>query len=161
MKGVIGLAIAIGVTYFVGVMFLSHETTKEQDRLMLIAFGPPFGEKMQFQIGVAPVTVLNDPPEVNNQGVQLWEDWVAAHFQLKDKDGKQVPFGKMGTSSSMQDRRAGAPEFVLYADLEKGAEYTVDFVPIVEEKKRWRYIFTVPSEPQDVGRRNFAFVGET
>lgn len=161
MKGVIGLAVAVVIAYFVGVMLLSHETTKEQDRLMLIAFGPPLGDRMQFQIGIAPVITLNDPPELNNRGVALWDEWIAAHFQLKDAGGKDIRFNKMGTSAAILDRTAGAPEFVLYADLQKGAEYTVDFVPVIAEKKRWRYTFTVPGEPQEVGRRSFAYIGET
>jgi hypothetical protein len=48
---------------------------------------------------------------------------------------------------------------VVYSDLPVGADHTVDYVPIVAEKKRFRYKFTVPGEVQQVGRRNFEFVG--
>ncbi len=158
MKGVVIAAVLIGFVLFLGSMFLSGQVTRDPGHMLAIAFGVPTGDAMQFHLAVGPRLPLMDPPELSDKPPD-WTKWAADHFQLRDDAGNQLPLKKMGTSGLMLDDKAsGSPEFVLWADVKKGRTYSCDYVPIVREGKRYRYTFTVPSEPAKTGRCQFDIV---
>ncbi len=161
MKGVFGIIIVFGIIAFVANAFLSREAMRDQGRPIAVAWGAPTPTTLEMQIGVAPLVVLNDPPEVNEKGVQRWNEWVPNHYQLREENGPDVPLRKIGTSALMLgEKAAGVPEFVLCADLKKGGKHVCDFIPVVAEGKRYRYSFVVPNEPPKVGRELFELVVE-
>ena len=124
-----------------------------------VAYAAVGDETLEMQIGVPPLTPLADPPDYNERSIPKWDEWNERHFQLRDDAGKIIPLRRMGTSALfIGEVAAGVPEFVLCADLKKGANYSCDFIPIVAKGKKYRYSFTVPAEPQKVGRKTFELV---
>jgi hypothetical protein len=161
MKSVMGLAVTLGIVFFAYNLWLSGEVVKDQGHLLAVAFGVPQDGKMQMHIGVGPRIAIVDPPELNERNAPMWDKWEQDHYQLFDASGQRVPLDRMGTSALMDGQAAaGAPDFVLWAPLEIGARYHLDFVPVVAEGKRYRHEFTVPGEPGKVGRRRFEYVEE-
>lgn len=100
--------------------------------------------------------VMLDPPKEDAQGRESWSDWIESHYELRDTSGKRVGLRRMGTSALMLDERAaGAPDFITWADVKKGANYTWEFKAKLADGKRYRCTFTVPQDEQKA--RRFAF----
>lgn len=161
MKGVFGIILVFGVIAFVANALLSREAMRDHGRPLAVAWGAPTEQTLELQIGVGPFVVNNDPPDLREGETRRWENWIKAHYQLREENGPDVPFRKIGTSGLMVGEKvAGVPEFVLCADVKKGTKYVCDFVPIVKEAKRYRWSFTVPNDPPPVGRELFERVVE-
>ena len=63
----------------------------------------------------------------------------------------------MGTSALLQDRAAGVPDFAVNAVLVKGKKYSCEFIPVVDEGRRYRWEFTAPTEPKKAEQVMFDF----
>jgi hypothetical protein len=156
MKGVIIAAVLIGIVVFFSSMMMTGEITKDQGYMLAIAYGVPVGDKIQFHLGVGPSLINIDPPEIGDKKSISWSEWSDQHFTLRDDAGNKIPLQRMGTSSlMMHDKAAGSPDFILWADLKKNADYSCDYIPVARTGKRYRHSFTCPSEPTKTGRYQF------
>jgi len=161
MKGIVVLILLLAVGAFFLSRYLTGEAFADQGHPLAVAWGAATTDTVEMQIGVPPLIALADPPEYSERNTPKWGEWTEKHFQLHDETGQVIPFRRIGTSALfVGEVAAGAPEFVLCADLKKGAKYSCDFVPIVSKGKRYRYSFTVPTESQKVGRRTFELVDD-
>lgn len=161
MKCIFGLIATLAILFLMYNLWISGEAMKDRGHLLAVAFGVPQDGNMQMHIGVGPRIAMVDPPEINERNRPMWNKWETDHYQLFDAAGQRIPLARMGTSALMDGQAAaGAPDFVLWAPLKIGAQYHLDFIPIVADGKRYRHEFTVPDEPRKVGRKTFAFVEE-
>jgi hypothetical protein len=161
MKGIVILIILLAIGAFFVSMSLTSEGFRDQGEALAVAFAAVTDETLEMQIGVPTLIPLADPPDYNERSVPKWDEWNEKHFQMRDEAGKIISLRRMGTSALfVGEVAAGVPEFVLCADLKKGANYSCDFIPIVKKGKKYRYSFTVPTEGQKVGRKTFELVGD-
>jgi hypothetical protein len=159
MKGIVILIILLAIGAFFVSMSLTREGFRDQGEALAVAFAAVTDETVEMQIGVPTLIPLADPPDYNEQSVPKWDEWNEKHFQMRDEAGKIISLRRIGTSALfIGEVAAGVPEFVLCADLKKGANYSCDFIPIVAKGKKYRYSFTVPTESQKVGRKTFELV---
>jgi hypothetical protein len=77
-------------------------------------------------------------------GVQQWDRWVAEHFDLRDANGGKVEFRRSNFGKNITEQQAMTPEFYLQANVKPGA-YTLDYIPVLADKTRFRHKFTVPA----------------
>jgi len=161
MKGVVGLIIFLCICAFFASMLLTREAMSEPGIPLAVAYGMPHDDMIQIHVGIPPLVPVADPLDNNIKDFSSWDEWVDLHFQLFDADGERIPLSRMGTSGLMlDDRIAGAPEFVIWAELKRGEPYHMDFMPVRKEGKLYRLEFTAPLEPKKVGRPAFQFVPE-
>lgn len=159
MKGIVALIIFMCLCALLGSMLLTKQVVRDPGRQLSVAFGIPAGEKIQVHLGVPPMVPEADPLDNNEVDPYSWEEWVDLHFRLRDATGNPVQLMRMGTSALMlDDKVAGAPVFVIWAEVKMGESYEFDFVPILAESKRYRYSFAAPPAKKKVGRPTFAFV---
>ena len=153
------LFIGVGLLFvlLIGVyVFFMRELYADHGHSILVAFGVPDKESIQMHLSVPILTYRRDPPRLGPKNLPLIKEWVEEHYILRDEAGKRTMLKRIGSSSMVeQSRAASAAEFFLFASLEKGRKYTLDFVPIVRETKRYRYEFTAPHEPDEVFSRVF------
>jgi len=156
MRGIIILAVLLGVLVTGGYTFLQHQMMRDQGRLIPVAFGVVGNGTIEMHVAISDTMTLRDPPQVASRGRILWKEWVEGHFVLRDDSDNRVAMRRLGTSALMMNSNAaGSPKFCLAATLKQGADYTLDYIPKSGASKRYRYAFTAPSEPQDVWRLNF------
>jgi len=161
MKGIFGLIGFLCLCVFIGSVLLSREVVRDPGRQLAVAYGVPMGDEIQVHLAVPPRVPMIDARDKDPEKVLTWSEWVDLHFQLRHTDGTQVPLRRMGTSALMLDQRAaGAPEFVVWAEVKKGEDYEFDFMPIMAEAKAYRLEFTAPMDEKKVGRPTFALVTE-
>jgi len=161
MKGIVILIIFLCICAFIGSMLLTREVMRDPGVPLAVAYGMPGDDTIQIHVGVPPLVPVADPLDNNIEDASSWEEWVDLHFQLSDVAGNRIPLTRIGTSGLMLDEKAaGAPEFVLWAEVKKGERYLLDFVPIRAEGKRYRLSFTAPLESKKVGRPAFEPVPE-
>lgn len=161
MRGIIGLVIVLCIGVFFGSKFLSEEAFADRGHWLAVAFTVPTGGMIQAQLGVPVSAPLNDPPETNSMGIQLWDQWIADHFMLYDAAGTRIPLMKLGTSAMFQKEvAAGAPDMVLWAEVKQGGEYKFEYRPKSYEPNRYQHTFTAPSEEVKVRRVSFELVEE-
>lgn len=159
MRGVVGLIVVLCVGVFFGSRFLSGEAFKDRGHWLAIAFTVPANGTIQAQLGVPVSAPLNDPPETNSLGIQLWDKWIEDHFMLFESSGQRVPLQKMGTSAMFQkDVAAGAPDMVVWAEVKQGGQYYFEFRPRSYEPQRYRHDFAAPAEEVSVRRVSFELV---
>ncbi len=161
MKGIVVLILLLAFGAFLMSRYLTGEALGDQGHPLAVAYAALTDETLEMQIGVPPLIPLADPPEYNDRNVPKWSEWTEKHFHMRDEAGQMIPLRRIGTSALfVGEVAAGVPEFVLCADLKKGGNYSCDFVPVLSKGKRYRYSFTVPTEPQKVGRRTFELVAD-
>lgn len=76
-------------------------------------------------------------------GVQQWDKWVAEHFDLRDPDGRKVEFRRATFPKNITEQQAMNPEFYLQATVKPG-KHTLDYIPVLADKKVYRHSFTIP-----------------
>lgn len=156
MKSIIGLVIFLALCCLAVGLFFGYHTTKDPGHQLAMAFSATPSGELQIQCGIGPGLTMRDPPERNSRGAPLWSEWVAEHFHLRDAEGNELPFQRMGTSGLfLDDRAAGAPEFVIHTDVKKGKQYTFDYIEVRGEDKVYRCTLTVPDGPEKVRRFQF------
>jgi len=161
MKGIFGLVGLLCVGVFVMNVMFHREVTKDQGQQIAIAFGIPNGDRIQVHLGVAPMVPVRDPLDADKEHPLTEMEWLEKHYQLYDSNGESVQLLRMGTSGLMiGEKAAGVPEFVVWAEVKKGEDYTFDFVPILKEGTTYRWKFTAPMEEKKVGRPTFVLVEE-
>lgn len=161
MKGIIGLIVCLCIGALSIGMLLSREAVRDPGRRIAIAFGASRGDRIQIHLGVSPLVIRADPPDVDRANILTWTEWIEAHYQLHDVSGKPIQLMRMGTSGLLMGQKAaGAPEFAVWAELTAGESYTFDFVPILAKMNRYRYAFTAPTEEEKARRRTFELVPE-
>jgi hypothetical protein len=151
--GVILMVLGAGVWWF-----FMHETMKDPGNWVGLAFGNPEESSIEMHLPVELMTVTRDRPRVNDRGDPLWDEWISQHFDLRDASGESVPFAQAGWSPLISEaKNKVVAEFYVKCTLQKGAKYTIDFIPRArtQPKNRYRYVFTAPSEPQDMKRMLF------
>lgn len=155
MKGVVGLAVLVGVGAggwwaFKGVV--THDT-----HAIPIAFGFPDDRTIEMQaIASMGMTVTEGPKADPKTGKPKWEEWVEEHFELRDAGGARVKLSLVSHSDLIPKHKVlGTPEGYLVGRLEKGTSYTFDYIPKRAEAKRYRHAFTAPAADKEVERVAF------
>ena len=159
MRGIVILAVLLGVLVTGGYTFLHYQMMRDQGRLIPVGFGTAGEDTIEMHLAISDMMTVRDPPQAASRGRVLWKEWVEGHFVLRDDSGNRVAMRRLGTSALMMDSNAaGAPKFCLAATLKQGANYTLDYIPKSVGSNRYRYAFTAPSEPQEVWRARFKLV---
>jgi len=163
MKGIIGLAVFLVVAFWAMNFFFASVLTADQGRNLAVAYFEPYKGELEIQVGIGPLIPMRDPPRRTPKGIDLWDDWVADHFQLRDAQGNEVQLKRMGTSSLFSGSKGGGdPDFVLVGAIKPETPYTFDHIPVVSEGKTYRYEFTSPADASDKpGWRIFELVDES
>lgn len=161
MKGVVVLAVCLGLAFFCWSMWFSGELVRDQGQWIPVAFGAPSPKTIQMHVAVAPGLPLADPPETDERLRPKWDEWIDKHFQLFAADGQRLALQKIGTSGMFTGEvAAGAPEFALWAALNKGESYRCEYIPNTRKGTRYVYLFVAPEEPEKVALRGFNPAGE-
>lgn len=161
MKGIIWLAVILGLVAAAWSYFMTGQIIDDRGFSFPVGWADDKPETLQFQLAVPPLVPMRDPPSRFPEKRMTWAEWVQMHFPMKDETGNSVYLGKMGTSAVMSGEKAGGdPEFVIFAELKKGAKYTIDHVPDHMENVRYRCTFVVPNAPQKIERFQFDPVKE-
>lgn len=159
MKGVFAVLAVLLVCAFVGSMLLSRVAVRDPGRQLAVAYGAPRDGKIEVHLGVPPTVPIVDPPQKDEEKQMTWQEWVDAHYKLRKNDGTAVALRRMGTSALMLGEvAAGAPEFVVWAEIEPGQDYEFDFIPVMAKKTVYRHAFTAPNAQTKVCRETFALV---
>ena len=110
---------------------------------------------MRIWVQVVGITMPKiDPPKL--KGLTLdWEGWISNHFECKDESGTAVFFRKIGFSKSIPSQVAGIEEFFILGYVKPGAKYVFEYIPILSEPKRYRYVFTAPTGAKEGERVAF------
>ncbi|MHC5110688.1 MAG: hypothetical protein ACYTHJ_12530 [Planctomycetota bacterium] len=159
MRSVVGLVILLAIGVAILSSFLGRQMAKDYGHQLAVGFADAGNENMQVQLGVGPMLHMRDPLDRMNEKMDTWPEWIALHFQLHTPEGEPMKLRKMGTSALFLDNKAaGSPDFVLYADVEKGREYTFYYTPVVAEAKKYICKFNVPEDQTKVTRLVFELV---
>ena len=161
MKGLIGLGIVglvgVGLVYWV-----ASWSTSDPGIAIAHAFGNPAEDTIELHVAVY-MGPRTEPPRIDPDlsDLQLWQEWLDEHYQLRDDAGTTVEIERIGHSLLMPAHKVGgAPEFFLKAGLRQGTEYTFDFTPRRAEPNRYRYTFIAPAEGEGIKRKTFEPVEE-
>jgi len=163
MKSVVILAVIL-VVLGAGVWwFVMRETMKDQGCWIPAACGNDAESTIEMHVLVDITMVTKDGPDLDPNAQPLWDKWVAEHFDLCDSSGANVPGTRIGWSPLVNDDKTLAvPEFYIKYTLEKGGQYTLDYIPFVKVEKpnRYRRSFAAPNEPHKMQRDVFSIVKE-
>jgi len=150
--GVLVIAVAaLGVA-----VYLNREVSKEPGFMLGFAVGNPQSGQLELHIVVQGIMIRKQGPRLaSNSAAPLWDEWIDQHFHLRDAAGNTLPLRKDGWSKLIDDRAAMNPEFFLKGTLQAGDSYTLEYQPYREERKVYRYQFTVPADGMPFSRPNF------
>lgn len=141
MKGLVITVIILGVLVLAGYVGLGKMMAADTDVMLAMAAGNPSNGKIQLQIVIAPLTVHRDPPEIKRAGamaVENWDKWIDDHFILTDPSGERMRLDRKHFGNLIPERKVGTPDSYLHAYLTIGKTYTLEFVPVIKEGKRYR-----------------------
>lgn len=151
--GGIGLLIFVGLSLY---WFSLAAGDRDDPIQMQIAFGNPGpgGVEMHLVVGVV---MANLDRTTQDGRVLNWNEWVAAHFELKDAGNNPVRIERRNNSSAIQQLEViGTQEFFLVATLAEGATYTLDYIPAMANPSvRYRDTFAAPAEARKVKMADF------
>lgn len=123
--GVIGHILYLSIGVLITSILLSREAVGDPGRHIAIAFGVSSGDRIQIHLGVSPLVPVTDPLDSDKEKLVTWSEWVDGHSQLHDSSGNPIQLERLGTSDPMVGKQAaGAPEFVLWAEVTICQSYT-------------------------------------
>jgi hypothetical protein len=137
---------------------LHREWTKDRGHQIGYALGNPVNGDVELHVVVSRQMTLTQGPRAVGGGVGSWVDWVKEHFELRDAAGQQIPMNRSGTSTVINEREAFNPEFYVWAHVRGGTTYTLDYIPVFGQPKRYRHTFTAAPEGQKFERIYFETV---
>lgn len=147
MKGVIFLAILlalVGAGIWCGVM---KQAMSDEGIWILTAIGNPDGKKIEMVIAVEIGVTFRIPPRCDKDGNPLWDEWVSAHYEMRDETGKVTPGTRIAHTMLVDERLVkSVPDFFLQFFLEPGRNYALDYIPKAGGKMRYRHSFTAPPD---------------
>jgi hypothetical protein len=150
MKGLIILAIIIvlvGGGIWVG---LTKTLMSDTGLYVLVASGDAPDDKIELNISVDLPFVFKEPPKLDTQGNQLWDEWIAQHYDMRDEAGKIIPGFRIAHSQYVDERKIkNLPEFYLKYVLEKDRKYTLTNHPFLAKKTKYAYTFTAVAKPAE------------
>jgi len=156
MRGVISIAITLAIVAGLAHTLILKKMYADHGHDILIAFGAPSGETIQMHTAVKYRMVMRDPVQQDDQGRFLWNEWIEAHFRLRDESGKRLGLRRSGSSSLVEkSRAAAAADFFLITSLTKGQNYTMDFIPEMDKPQVYRHTFSAPHDAKDVWHEKF------
>lgn len=141
MKGLVITAIVLGGLVLAGYVGLGKLMAADTDVMLAMAAGNPSADQLQLQIVIAPLTVKRDPPEIKRAGdivVENWDKWIDDHFTLTDESGERMRLDRKHFGNLIPERKVGTPDSYLHSYLTIGKTYTLEFVPVISEGKRYR-----------------------
>jgi len=110
-----------------------------------MAIAPAKGEQAKLHVSVGILVIKKDGLRRINGRLQSWSEWTDDHFLLRDAAGEKVNFTRTNFSDILPEKIAGPFEFFLEAQLRPGQQYTLGFVPFVDDGRRFEYAFTAPT----------------
>ncbi|MDX2200534.1 MAG: hypothetical protein SF069_16385 [Phycisphaerae bacterium] len=128
---------AAGLYWFTSNLKEKHE----EDRLLPIGYGAVAGGELEVNISVTNFMVQEDPPPPREDHASTWIDWIPQHFSLKDSSGTIAQWNKQGNSQLIKGVDAGIAEFYITTRIKAGEKYTLEYIPNVAAKHRYRYEF--------------------
>lgn len=160
MKGLIGFGV-VALAALCGVFwYLGSQMGEDNDLPFGMAASKPQNGECELLFVVSMAMPRIQGPKLD-RGAVMWDKWVAEHFQLRDKNGKLYSMTRSmhGNSALISDQQAMNPEFYLRALVPPG-EYTIDYIPVLEEKRRMRLKFTIGNEGMPFERRSLRTVSK-
>lgn len=156
-QALIGAAVILAVG-FGTYAWLRHEWTKDRGHQVGWAIGKMNKDRGELHVIVTREMTIIEGPRGMLGGAPQWQDWVKDHFELKDAAGQRVQMNRAGTSTVINEREAFNPEFYVNAGVRIGTTYTIDYIPVVGQPKRYRHTFTVAPEGKEFERIYFPTV---
>lgn len=141
-----------------GYWLLEREWSKDRGPQIGYALGNPTAGDVELHVVVSREMSMIEKPRLTQSGAQQWLDWVKEHFDLRDAAGQQIPLARSGTSIVINEHEAFNPEFYVWARVHAGTTYTLDFIPVAGQPKRYRRTFTAAAEGQKFERDYFETV---
>jgi hypothetical protein len=130
-----------------GAVYLWVNREAATDRGVLVSYGftEPFNGKAEVHVEFTDVMVKSDPPPGWPEGAIDWPAWASRHFELLDSSGQPVTVGHVDTSPVAGDHRGGEAVGFAKGEVGVGQSYTVFYIPVASQPKRYSLKFTVPS----------------
>jgi hypothetical protein len=142
MKSLLGLLAVMLIGFAVAMWYFNKGAGSGPRWSLPMALAAGEGDQQEFHAGV-----LRDMIQVERQrvlGEHGWEQWIAEHLELRERDGEQVPLTQAMHSAVIPADRAGHPEFYVLATVKQDRTYVFDFIPVKNGDIRLRGEFTVP-----------------
>lgn len=156
MKQAMVAVVILIALVFAGYHFMEKEVTKDRGHQVGFAIGLPRGDLIELHVIVTRQMVTTEPPIAKGDaGVPDWIEWVNQHWCLRDANGTKLTMNRAGTSPIIADQKAFNPEFFVKADLQKGASYTLEYVPYRAGTSCYRHAFTASPDGQPFQRLYF------
>jgi len=143
MRIIIVLALMV-VLAIAGYFIVQKAGATDPGRMVNYALGDPIDGKRQLDVEVSKAMTALDPPPEDFGG--NWSGWIGDHWELRDSSGQLVRLRSAGTSSNVGAHRGDEPDFFLTTTVRANETYTLDYIPVAAEGKRYRHTFTVPAE---------------
>jgi hypothetical protein len=158
MKGLITFAVIAGILVTAGYFVMGAYLAADPGQLIAFACGNPNEDRQEIQVVVPIAFPMREGPKLSENGVLLWEEWIADHWIITSQDGERIELKRRGAGNLCPDAKIGTPDCFLIGMLKTGTSYTFDFVPSLAEGKRYRREFTLGEAGVPFARENFALI---
>ncbi|HNO76968.1 MAG TPA: hypothetical protein PKN33_02825 [Phycisphaerae bacterium] len=158
MKGLVTFAVIAGILVLGGYYGLGSMLSSGPDHMVAFACGKSDGQTVEIQIAIPIAMVRIDPPKVEfvgNSSVELWDEWIPEHFNLRTGSSEPVVLERGHFASLIPDHKVGTPDSYLTGRLEIGKPYVFDYTPKVSEGKTYRFEFTPTEDGPPFAREIF------
>ncbi|TWT40931.1 hypothetical protein RAS1_36190 [Phycisphaerae bacterium RAS1] len=118
----------------------------ERDVMIGAGFGGVSNGVIVMHLAIPAAMFNADPPKMTESGAQQWDDWIKAKFELRDNAGKPLAWRRRGASDIVDGVHGSLAEWYLEAQLKPGEKYQFDFVSNIATGRRYRDVFTPPSD---------------
>ena len=151
VRSVVGLAVLVGL--FVVGWYVYHRVNENPGEAVGLAIGHPHEGEIELHLVISMAMVRAEGPRTaKNSGAELWEEWIADHFDLRDSSGTKLSMQKAGWSDLIGQGQAMNPEFFLTGKLKIGGSYTLKYIPRTTGRAKFQYSFTAPGSAQTFQR---------
>jgi hypothetical protein len=135
------------VVLVAGGMYLWFHREASIDRGLLISYGftEPSDGQSEIYVEFTQEMVKSDPPPGWPDEVIDWKTWTKGHFELRDSSDQPLDVGHAVDTSVATDHMGSPAAGFAKGEVTVGASYTVLYIPIASQAKRYSLNVTVPS----------------
>lgn len=153
MKGLIVLVVIAILVAIIGFRFTSSSKTVESKPIG-VAAGKATNGVCKFDMVISMGMARGEGPRVKG-GVPDWNEWISEHFILTDNSGTRVEMKRANFSDLISDKDAMNPDSFLTAQIKPSVGYVLDYKPMRDDPRRYRFEFTVQPDGRPFSREFF------
>lgn len=130
-----------------GGMYLWFNREAAIDRGLLVSHGftEPSDGASEIHVEFTEDMVRSDPPPGWPDEAVDWKTWTKAHFELRDSSDQPVDVGHVVSSPVAVEHRGSPAVGFATGAVTVDAAYTVVYIPVASQSKRYILKFTVPA----------------